>query len=259
VCFALAVLAPLVAWGAVVKAATGQFSLTTLAGYSLSNHAGGFIELAPERYATIRDIYLKHRPQRQQESPSHSHANTAIGARAELLAATGLTPVQLSNELAAMSVELFRAHPLRYASSVAEAWVGFWAVPMYWYADRIHPPEARVLLETIWRLEHPLVRVANLAFVLTSAWIVGIALRQWRRPTVAELVPIAIAAIVLAASVAQALVEFGDNPRFGVPTQPLVACFLCIAAARLRRLRLASATPPRSAERASVWREGGQA
>ena len=87
--FAVTFVVPVIVWASVNRAATGEFALTTLAGYSLSNHAGGFIGLAPDRYAAIRDIYLEHRPERRATSPSKTHANTAIGAKSELLARRG--------------------------------------------------------------------------------------------------------------------------------------------------------------------------
>jgi 4-amino-4-deoxy-L-arabinose transferase-like glycosyltransferase len=228
--FAVTFVVPVIVWASVNRAATGEFALTTLAGYSLSNHAGGFIELAPDRYAAIRDIYLEHRPERRATSPSKTHANTAIGAKSELLAKTGLSPVDLSRELAKMSVGLFVAHPFLYAKSVAEAWVSFWAVPIYWDPDAIRSPGFRAGLETLWQIEQKLLRAGNLLFVVLGlSWAALLALR-WRRPSGAELVGLALLGVVLSSSVFQAGVEFGDNPRFGIPTQPLVVCFLALVA-----------------------------
>jgi hypothetical protein len=39
----------------------GYFGLTAPGGYSLTNHSGVFMELAPDRYAPIRDLYLHYR------------------------------------------------------------------------------------------------------------------------------------------------------------------------------------------------------
>jgi hypothetical protein len=224
--FCAAFLVPVLIWASVNKLTAGQFSLTTLLGYSLSNHAGGFFELVPEKDRVIRDIYLKHRTERIAESPSHTYSNTAIRARDELLRATGLSPIALSNELARISLQLFEAHPLRYAKSVFEAWLGFWAVPNYWNAGEIEPAWLSAALVDAWKLQQILLRIANLAFVLVaSAWLVTLAPR-WRRLDGPDLVGVALVGVVLASSLLQAAVEFGDNPRFGIPTQPLVICFL---------------------------------
>jgi len=49
-----------------------------------------------------------------------------------------------------------------------------------------------------------------------------------RRKSQVELLTAALVLTVLAASLMQAMVEYGDNPRFGVPTQPLVLCYVVI-------------------------------
>ena len=62
---AVLVLAPSLAiiggWSWFNQRQTGWFTLSTLAGFNLTNHTGKFIEQAPDKYADIRDIYLKHR------------------------------------------------------------------------------------------------------------------------------------------------------------------------------------------------------
>jgi hypothetical protein len=231
--FSIVFLAPLVLWASVNKISTGQFTMTTLVGYSLSNHAGGFIELASDKYSTIRDIYLKYREERRATSPSRTHANTAIGAKAELLRETGLQPVELSRELAKMSLELFYHHPLLYAKSFFEAWVSFWAVPIYWDPNVITATRAKAVLESAWRVEHVLIRAANLAFVLLATVAGAMYVRQRRQWKPNDSVVLAVGGIVLASSILQALFEFGDNPRFGIPTQPLVMSFLAIAGVRI--------------------------
>jgi len=233
--FSVTLLVPILLWASVNKAATGKFTMTTLTGYSLSNHAGGFFELAPEKDALIRDIYLKHREERRSESPSHTHANTAIAARSELLQRTGLSPVDLSGELARISLALFYAHPLLYAKSVLESWTSFWAVPNFWRLGDIRPPLVQKSLQSAWRVEQSLMRVANLAFVMLSAFVAITFARKWRLLRQGDLVALALIAVIWSSSLLQALFEYGDNPRFAIPTEPLVVCFLAWAAVAMRR------------------------
>ena len=42
----------------------GSFTFSTLTGYNLVGHSGAFMEVAPDEYATIRDVYLKYREAR---------------------------------------------------------------------------------------------------------------------------------------------------------------------------------------------------
>jgi len=218
---------PVLGWVIFNQLVIGYFGLSTLLGISLTNHVGAFIERAPEQYAQVRDIYLKHRAEKVAETGSH--AMTIFLARDEMMQELDMTFPQLSRTLTKLSTELIVAHPLLYARSVAEAWVSFWAAPLAYQPDSFSSPSAAPLVLGTWRIEQPLIRVLNLGFVLAStAWLlVALRPRNWRVPIVWN--PLAPAIVVWSVSVTQALLEFGDNPRYGVPTQSLAILFLLSA------------------------------
>ncbi|MGH8607289.1 MAG: hypothetical protein ACREX9_07710 [Gammaproteobacteria bacterium] len=212
---------PILAWCAFNKATTGYFGMTTLIGYNLSNHSGRVMERAPDTVAQIRDIYVKYRTLRAERGKGHEM--TVFEARKELLERTGMTEMQLSRELARISVELFFAHPLPYLRSVAEAWVSFWPVPHVLNRDMVARAGLLAWLDRIWWIERSLLLALNAGLLLIVVPVCAALLLRdrWKYTEWQGLV--LLIAIPLAASVMQALLEFGENPRYSVPTQPFVA------------------------------------
>ena len=226
----------LVGWSLVVWTKVGHFTMSTQAGFGLVNHSVRFVEYAPDRYATLREILLKHRQERIAAS-GHS-GNTIWYAWPEIRERTGLSLPDASRELQRMSVELILAHPGRYAVSVAEAWVSFWTVPIIWNAENLRPVWRSTLLPAVWAVEHKLLRLANLAFVLLVA--AAAASSSVRRRLAWDMELSAVSAVILASSLVQALADQGAGSRYLITTQSLVLLVLFVAAQRARR------TPGRS-------------
>ena len=151
--------AAVLGWAAVVYVKVGHFTMSTQSGLSLVNHSIFFIEDAPARYAQVRDILLEYRAKRIAEV-GHP-GNTMWSALPAIREATGWSLPEASRELQKMSVQMFLQHPLRYAISVASAWLEFWTVPAMWIAPS---------LDRLWWVEHKLLRLANLAFALAGVW-----------------------------------------------------------------------------------------
>ena len=190
------------------------FGVTTLGGYNLTHHTGAFIELAPQRYATIKRVYLRHRD--QQMAAFGTYRNTINVAVWDLLKETGLSYVDMSRTLSRMSLELMAAHPYLYLKSVTQAWIPFWTQNFYFVAD----PRPG-LQQRVWWLER---------WVLVSAGSIFLALslnalysltggRRTKPISNHALLPIAV---VVVGSLAQALGEFGEPERNSIPFQPLI-------------------------------------
>ncbi len=215
-------------WCGFNYAKVGFFTISTQTGIGLMDHSLAFIELAPGRYATIRDIYLRHRDEKRARTGRHSASWDGLP---EAMAATGLSLPALSNELARMSIEMFVQHPLRYASGVAQAWADFWAAPIYWQPAMLRLPLVSRFVGLAWRLEQPIVRVASAVFLgLVAVVTLSPAFRQrlsW------DLGLTTLAAIVLGTSLVQALAIWVENARYAIPVQPLVIVIVLSAAHRL--------------------------
>jgi hypothetical protein len=234
--FVIAASAPVLAWAAFNKSQTGEFTVTTLLGYNLTNHSGAFMELAPDRDAVLRDIYLKYRDANVAETGTH--AMTIFRARRELLQATGLSEIGLAKEFQRISVELFAAHPLKYAASVAAAWMSYWTVPNYWQVDKIRGASLAAVLKGVWSVQHWLLRALNAALILLLPLVLWRTLKDRRSLSDGMRIAVLIAASVGSVSVIQALAEYGENGRYFIPSEPLVLVFAaCILAGAARPWR----------------------
>jgi hypothetical protein len=220
---------PVAGWMAFNKLELGRYTLTTLLGYNLSNHTGAFMEYAPDKYSEIRDIYLKYRKQKTEETGSHHM--TIFWARKELLEKTGMSEVDLSRQFQQLSVQLIKEYPSLYLQSVAKAWFSFWAVPNYWELDKLKSRQLAEVLQWAWKIQHPIYRIFNILFMLMSLALLWQLLRHPASAREQLETPLLLSAIVIGCSVVQALVEYGDNPRYFIPNQPLVIAFVLIATA----------------------------
>ncbi|MBN1629408.1 MAG: hypothetical protein JW990_06585 [Thermoleophilia bacterium] len=203
---------PVVLWMGYLGSTFGYFGLQTASGFGWTNHAGTFMRDAPERYAVIRDIYLRHVALR------HGASGDVIwGAIGEMQRATGQSYPELSQTVQRMSLELLVSHPGGYSKQVATAFVSFWK---------------GISLAENWRpfgtLTHPAWMLSRLVGVIVSAWfclvvpcLLAARLKLLRLPTL-PWPSTWLVLSVLTAAVVQAVVEFGSAPRFGMPTYPYV-------------------------------------
>jgi hypothetical protein len=217
-------------WAKVMESKTGYFTMSTQSGFGLVNHSVEFIELAPERYATVRDILLRHRAER---IASFGQAgNTIWYALPEIRQATGWSLPEASRQMQQMSMQMFAEHPWLYAQSVFRPWLEFWTVPIIWAPDRISPPWLAEPLKAIWWVEHKLLRLCNLLFVALVATVV--VSRRVREAVHWDLGAGAISALILASSLLQAMADRGAGSRYAMTVQALIVLVLIVSAARVR-------------------------
>ncbi len=228
----VAFLLPLLGWATFNKVTIDYFGLSTFAGYNLTNHSGGFIEKAGDQYATIRDIFLKHREEKIAETGRHQM--TIMAARDELLEKTGLDDATLSRQFAQLSLELFIRNPMLYLRSVAESWASFWAVPLYMDKSKLTIPGAARVVAAVFAFERMFLLMMNFLAIAVSAWVLVRATLRRLQGTPGLPIPVIIACVILGASVLQALVESGENARYGIPTQSLAVTLVLLAAWDLR-------------------------
>lgn len=230
-------------WCAAVYVKTGYFTLSTQSGLGFSNASIGFTEYAPDRYAAIRDILVKHRDARRARGdPDY---NTMWEALPEIEEKTGMSLPEVSRAIQRMSLELFVAHPVKYARNVAESWISFWLAPNPWKPDRLSPGWLARPLVAIWWVEHKALRLVNALFVLLVA---AVALsRRMRERTRWDLELTSVSAIILASSVIQALPEYGASARYGVTVQALTVLVVMVAALRFRQTTQRLAATPATA------------
>ncbi len=237
---------PIAGWMAIMAATVGIFTISPRTGVHLMNHSGAFIEYADPRYATIRDVYLHHRSLKKDRgknvvtvldyletvSWSGGNINVIFEAADDLKAATGLSAVELSRELQKLSLDLFWRYPDLYAKSVFKAWLSYWTATIVWEPDALRSPLASALV-AVWRVERPLIWLANLTLLLA---VTGLLLRvaasavRGRFSAIVEdrrlLALLLVGGSVFWFAIFQALVEYGENGRYSIPTQQMVVAFV---------------------------------
>ena len=224
----VAFLIPVLSWTAFNKVTIDYLGLSTMTGHNLTNHSGGFMERASDEHATIRDIYLKYREQKVAQTGSHSM--TIFLAHREMREKTGLNRVALSRQLTNLSLELFVNNPALYLRSVARSWARFWAAPSYMRSEQFLVPAAATIAEGAWRVERMLFVLMNALAILASAWVVTSAVIRRLKGTTGLSIPLIVTSVVMGASLLQALVEFGENARYAIPTQSLAALLVLLVA-----------------------------
>ncbi len=225
---ALPIVVVMLGWAKVVQAKTGYFTVSNQSGFGIVNHSVEFIELAPERYAVVRDILLKYRAERI--AIAGHPGNTVWYAWPEIRRATGWSLPEGSRQLQQMSMQMFAQHPFRYAYSISRAWLEFWTVPIFWTPERISPAWLAPALEGIWWIEHKLVRLANLLFVLFVA--AAVVSRRAREAFRWDVRVTAISAIVLCSSLLQAMADRGSGSRYGVTLQATIVMLVILLLAQ---------------------------
>lgn len=220
---ALPVLLLVLGWSAFNYIKAGYFGLTALGGYSLTNHSGAFMELAPDRYATIRDLYLHYR--KMQVAALGNNTGTIWKAYPYILQATGYSYVQLSRQLTRLSLWLFVHHPLLYIRHVGLSIRLFWAPVFYQPALRANAASLKGELSMIWSVQRPFLIFTYLVFFLATLHSLYSLLIQ-RQVLAFRFLCLPIALTVWGCLV-QALVEFGENGRYAIPYQSLLIVVVC--------------------------------
>lgn len=190
-----------------------------MTGYHLIQHTGVFFEYVPDDYAVLRDTYLRFRDTRIAEYGTQT--NAIWEAIPEMQKATGESFYSLSRLIQKISMQLILEHPLLYARNVVLGWGWFWKVPVYWSAAAIENPMLLTIVRGIILIERGLLFGINMLFILGS--LIVVASKKVRQMIkISPFIWFSIGAVWIA-SVLQSLLDHGDNPRFLIPMQSLVA------------------------------------
>jgi hypothetical protein len=195
-----------------------MWNLSSMAGFNSVQHTGYYFEYVPDKYASLRDTYIRYRDARI--AKYGTQGNAIWEAIPEMQKESGYSFFEMSALLSHISMDLIREHPNLYLKYVWEGWMMFWLAPVYFVKSNM--PSS--LLGEIFRYliygERILLIGANILFVLTSA--LSLIIRKIR--VVFKITPVwgLIASIVWVCSVVQTLLDHGDNPRFLVPLQSMV-------------------------------------
>jgi 4-amino-4-deoxy-L-arabinose transferase-like glycosyltransferase len=194
-----------------------MWNMSSMAGFNSVQHTGYYFEYVPDKFASLRDTYIRFRDER---IAKYGTQGTAIwDAIPEMQKESGYSFFEMSALLSHLSMDLIREHPNLYLKYVWEGWLIFWLAPVYYVKSNM-PSE---LLGEVFRYliygERALLIGANILFIVSSAAsFVSRKIRQVLKTT-----PFwgLIASTIWVCSVVQTLLDHGDNPRFLVPLQSM--------------------------------------
>jgi hypothetical protein len=219
--FLLAGVVVIFGWISFIHIRFGDWSLTMMTGYHMVQHTGSFFEYVPDRYAGLRDTYLRYRD--VQMARHGNQTNTIWAAIPEMQQISGENFYSLSRLLARISTQLIREHPDLYLRNVLKGWWYFWRAPVYWSPQSFEWQALANLLSPLILAGRLGVFAVNLVFLASSAALAwGRARQVWRIPPALWW----MAGTVWAASIVQTLADHGDNPRFLVPLQSFVVLWV---------------------------------
>ncbi len=227
IAFSLGPILMLGGWLAWVYQHYAMISPTTMGGYHLVQHTGGFFEYLPDEVAPIRDTYLKYRE--AQIAARGTQTNAIWDAIPEMSEVSGLSFFGLSAELQRLSLRLIVQHPGLYMANVIKGWIDFWKAPVYWDRSSVRWEWLGSILASWTVAGRAVTLLANAAFLICSG-LAALSARVRRRMDLDRYI-LAAGGLVWLCSVVQTLVDHGDNPRFLVPLQALLL-FVVLRAAR---------------------------
>jgi hypothetical protein len=214
-----------------------DWALTTMSGYHMVQHTGSYFEYVPDKYAALRDTYIKYRE--AQIALHGTQANAIWDAIPEMTEVSGMTFFELDRALVQISRRLILEHPDLYLRDCLEGWWMFWRTPVYWSQDSFRWQSMATVIRPLILIERLVLFSVNLLFIILSLLAAGLVVwpkigsRRWDlltrlRSTAAGLPSFfwCLAGTIWIASILQTLLDHGDNPRFLVPLQSLVVSWV---------------------------------
>jgi glycerol uptake facilitator-like aquaporin len=215
--FALPVIVFIFGWCGFNYFNNGLFSPSTYVGEHLMAQVNPYVDLAPERFAVLRDAWLQSRWQTK-GTPNGVAYPIYADALPKLERRTGKTEMQISREYQSLALYLEIHHPLLCLRRAEQGWMAFWGEPT---RDEVQWPEGGKvgLDELLMTMANFLVREVEAVFLVLALLSIPCALVYRRVFTKLEYL---IFAIALWVSVFEAFTEFGENRRYCVPLYMLI-------------------------------------
>jgi len=127
-----------------------------------------------------------------------------------------------------LSMKAIKNNPVMYLHSAYNAWLRFWRVSLLYDSTYVRSLLLDSIVSHIWIVQKLFWLLLNVLFII-SALLMTFSLIRCRTIGWYECVIV----MILAVSVLQALVEYGDNSRYAIPVQPAVGFIalysICVA------------------------------
>jgi len=215
--FALPVIVSVLGWCGINYLNNGFFTPSTRSGQQLMDQVDPYVDLAPDRFAVLRDAWLQSR-QQINDYPNRSREDVYDGALPEMEKRTGETEIQVNHELTSLALYLEIHHPLICLRRAEQGWMQFWGEPS---PNEVEWPRGGKigLTELVAPMAKFLVREVKAVFLVLALLSVPCAFFRPKAFTRLEYLTFAMALWI---SIFAAFTEFGDNHRFCVPLLMLI-------------------------------------
>ncbi len=219
--FSVPALALILGWCGLVHRNSGRFALTTVGGHNLMDQVDPWVELAPPRFAVLRDNWIRYREitratNIQNVNPVFDRSVAAISA------ATGRSPALVGSDYEALARYLMIHHPGLYLRRAEQGWIQFWADPT---RDEMVLPDAGSVSPSDFLLTFSDFMVQEVKAIFLVLALIAIPCLLIRSRIFSRLEYL-IFILVLWNSVFCALTEYGENRRFVVPFYLLILYLL---------------------------------
>lgn len=227
-------------WSYVIYRQTGVFGLSHQLGASLTNHTGTMMERAPEKYAKLRDIYV-----RERNREKGNHINLFDKYSWKFTDETSQPLWKVSLEFKDIDKYLITHYPGQYFKQVRFAWNRLWGDDSAYLVDITDPAGSGtgkfertafyryvrndsplsgiygMLDQSLWGRPARLRAIPWLLLILTAAFIY---LR--RRDWLAVITAVMITGTIMYHMLLHAMVQMTEFGRYKMPVQALWFCYM---------------------------------
>jgi 4-amino-4-deoxy-L-arabinose transferase-like glycosyltransferase len=193
------------------------WNMSSMAGFNMIQHTGYYFDYVPDKYASLRDTYIKFRDERI--AKYGTQGNAIWEAIPEMQKASGYSFYEMSAILSRLSIRLIREHPDLYMKYVIKGWWMFWLAPVYYIKTNMPSALIGEIFRYLTYADRGLLVGANILFVFTSA--ASLFFKKVREHLKCTPFLGMIASTIWICSVLQTFLDHGDNPRFLVPLQSM--------------------------------------
>ena len=215
--FALPVAVGIFSWCGFNYFINGYFAPSTYAGEHLMAQVDPYVDLAPQRFAVLRDAWLQARWQIR-GAPNTMAYMVYAGVLPKLERQTGKTEFQIAREYQSFALYMEIHYPLHCLRRAEQGWMKFWGEPTL---DEVQWPEGGKVRvnEFLMTLADFLVREVEAVFLVLALLSIPCALVGLKVFTKFDYL---IFAIALWVSIFASFTEFGENRRYCVPLYMLI-------------------------------------
>ncbi|MGO8817959.1 MAG: hypothetical protein ACLQVG_25220 [Terriglobia bacterium] len=198
---------------------SGYFTPTTWAGQHLMNQVDPYMDLAPDRFAVLRDVWLQSRRKLLPPSDFDSGDVDDVmfeGALPEMKRRTGESNTQVLHEYASLALYMEIHFPLHSLRRAEQSWIRFWGQS----EEGDWPKGGKIRLgETLLTMVNFLTREIKATFLILALLSIPCALLSRKAFTRIEH---HVFAVALWVSACAGFMEFGEDSRYSIPFYMLI-------------------------------------